>query len=587
MKSNRGDRTGRTVRSEHTLRTDRSERIAGRSRSGRGLADRFSNAQRTTTTSYIPLDASATATSAPGTDRQVKAGVASSSTQPQRARDTKALAASAGDSSRETTRSPVRTSADKSGGRKPDSRPGAKGPGKEGAKGVGKGTGKGVGKGSVKVSANIRAVRPLQVASLLEDIFQWRHPADQCVSYYFRQHRHLGGRDRAEIAQAVFDVLRHLRRYRRDAQSGPGPLNLCLAWRGLSATLADASETLGADAPMQEWVKRCQQIDEESLPFEVRYSLPDWFAQRILAMPDPQGLAHALLQSASIDLRVNSFKIDRDGALAQVRAMLEQSSRHGFAAQPTPFSDVGIRLKGHPPLQRWALFEQGVLEVQDEGSQLLAKLVDPKRQEMVIDFCAGAGGKTLALGAMMRSTGRLYAFDVSAARLARAKPRFARSGLSNIHPVVIRPEGDDRIRRLAGKAHRVLVDAPCTGLGTLRRNPDLKWRQSADELDRLQIEQAQILEQASLCVRPGGRLVYATCSLLAEENEAQVERFLLNHPEFTLVDARSLLPLELTEGEHSAVDRRGMVRLRPDWHGTDGFFAAVMQRAATGSGENA
>ncbi|WP_227870838.1 RsmB/NOP family class I SAM-dependent RNA methyltransferase [Orrella marina] len=424
----------------------------------------------------------------------------------------------------------------------------------------------------------MRIGRPQQVASLLEDIFQWRHPADQCVSYYFRQHRHLGGRDRAEIAQAVFDVLRHLRRYRRDAQSGPGPLNLCLAWRGLSATLPDASQTLGADAPMQEWVKRCEQIDEQSLPFEVRFSLPDWLAQRIQAMPEPDSLARSFLRSAAIDLRVNTVKADRDSALTQVREMLTQSSRHGFDAKATPYSDVGIRLKGHPPIQRWALFEQGVLEVQDEGSQLLAKLVDPKRQEMVIDFCAGAGGKTLALGAMMRSTGRLYAFDVSAPRLARAKPRFARSGLSNIHPVVIRPEGDDRVRRLAGKAHRVLIDAPCTGLGTLRRNPDLKWRQSADELDRLQIEQALILEQASICVRPGGRLVYATCSVLAEENEAQVVRFLESHPEFTLIDARALLAAELTEGGHSAVDDQGMVRFRPDWHGTDGFFAAVMQR---------
>lgn len=431
---------------------------------------------------------------------------------------------------------------------------------------------------SAKSAVNLRIGRPQQVASLLEDIFQWRHPADQCVSYYFRQHRHLGGRDRAEIAQAVFDVLRHLRRYRRDAQSGPGPLNLCLAWRGLSATLPDGSQTLGADAPMQEWVRHCEQIDEESLSFEVRFSLPDWLAQRIQAMPEPESLARSLLRSAAIDLRVNTFKADRDSALTQVREMLAQSSRHGFDAKATPYSDVGIRLKGHPPLQRWALFEQGVLEVQDEGSQLLAKLVDPKRQEMVIDFCAGAGGKTLALGAMMRSTGRLYAFDVSAPRLARAKPRFARSGLSNIHPVVIRPQGDDRVRRLAGKAHRVLIDAPCTGLGTLRRNPDLKWRQSADELDRLQVEQAQILEQASICVRPGGRLVYATCSMLAEENEAQVMRFLENHPEFSLIDARTLLPEELTKGEHTAVDDQGMVRFRPDWHGTDGFFAAVMQR---------
>ncbi|MCD8564428.1 MAG: RsmB/NOP family class I SAM-dependent RNA methyltransferase [Burkholderiaceae bacterium] len=195
---------------------------------------------------------------------------------------------------------------------------------------------------------------------------------------------------------------------------------------------------------------------------------------------------------------------------------------------------------------------------------------------MVIDFCAGAGGKTLALGAMMRSTGRLYAFDVSAARLARAKPRFARSGLSNIHPVVIRHERDDRVARLTGKAHRVLVDAPCTGLGTLRRNPDLKWRQDPEQLARLCLEQASILIQAAKCVRPGGRLVYATCSFLREENEAQIEQFLEKHPEFTLINATECLPVCPT----NAVDESGMLRLRPDWHGTDGFFAAVLQKQA-------
>lgn len=424
----------------------------------------------------------------------------------------------------------------------------------------------------------VRSSRPEQVADLLTAVFEWRYPADQCVSHYFREHRHLGGRDRAEIAQAVFDVLRHLRRYRRDAQSGPGPTNLCLAWRGLYATLPDAMEVLPADLPMRQWVDHCQHIDLESLPFAVRYSLPDWLADQFQRMPDPAGLAQSLLTGAPIDLRVNLIKGSREEVLLKIRQMLEKSATYWYGAEPTPFSPVGIRLKGHPPIQRWELFENGVVEVQDEGSQLLALLVDPRRQEMVIDFCAGAGGKTLALGAMMKSTGRLYAFDISAARLARAKPRFARSGLSNIHPVVIRPQGDDRVRRLAGKAHRVLVDAPCTGLGTLRRNPDLKWRQTSEELDRLVQQQAQILDQASTCLRPGGRLVYATCSLLAEENEAQVEAFLVRHPEFTLLEAGQFLPAALRDGDLQAVDARGMLRLRPDRHATDGFFAAVMQR---------
>jgi len=224
-------------------------------------------------------------------------------------------------------------------------------------------------------------------------------------------------------------------------------------------------------------------------------------------------------------------------------------------------------------MNKWHQFEHGLIEVQDEGSQLLALLVGPKRGEMVIDFCAGAGGKTLLLGALMRSTGRLYAFDVSASRLAKAKPRFARSGLSNIVPVVIDHENDSRVRRLAGKAHRVLVDAPCSGMGTLRRNPDLKWRQSAQSLQELSTLQTRILASAARCVAPGGRLVYATCSILNEENEGQVESFLATHPAFELVDAAPIMMAR------AGLSMQGpFLKLRPDVHGTDGFFAAIFER---------
>jgi 16S rRNA (cytosine967-C5)-methyltransferase len=185
-----------------------------------------------------------------------------------------------------------------------------------------------------------------------------------------------------------------------------------------------------------------------------------------------------------------------------------------------------VRLEGKPALQKHPLFLDGSFEVQDEGSQLLGFLLQPKRGEMVVDFCAGAGGKTLLLGALMRNTGRLYAFDVSDKRLGKLKPRVARSGLSNIHPVVIASENDPRVKRLAGKIDRVLVDAPCSGLGTLRRNPDLKWRQSPEALAELTVKQAAILASAARLVKPGGRLVYATCSLLPEENEAIVAAFL-------------------------------------------------------------
>jgi 16S rRNA (cytosine967-C5)-methyltransferase len=203
---------------------------------------------------------------------------------------------------------------------------------------------------------------------------------------------------------------------------------------------------------------------------------------------------------------------------------------------------------------------------------------------MVVDFCAGAGGKTLAIGATMRSTGRLYAFDVSAHRLDALKPRLARSGLSNVHPAAIAHERDERIKRLAGKIDRVLVDAPCSGLGTLRRNPDLKWRQSVKSVQELVVKQTSILDSAARLLKPGGRLVYATCSILPQENEAIAEAFSATHPDFNLLDAGQLLEqLKVADARSlcsGGASGTGYLRLWPHLHQTDGFFAAVWVKKA-------
>jgi 16S rRNA (cytosine967-C5)-methyltransferase len=224
------------------------------------------------------------------------------------------------------------------------------------------------------------------------------------------------------------------------------------------------------------------------------------------------------------------------------------------------------------------VFTGGSVEVQDEGSQLLALITDPKRGEMVVDFCAGAGGKTLALGAAMRNTGRLYAFDISGHRLEALKPRLARSGLSNVHPAQIAHERDDRIKRLAGKIDRVLVDAPCSGLGTLRRNPDLKWRQSPKALEELQAKQTAILDSAARLLKPGGRLVYATCSLLQQENERVADAFSASHQaDFEPIAAMAALEAARVD-DPAALVAGPYLRLWPHQHHTDGFFAAVWQR---------
>ncbi|MGO3741990.1 RsmB/NOP family class I SAM-dependent RNA methyltransferase [Kerstersia sp.] len=404
---------------------------------------------------------------------------------------------------------------------------------------------------------------------MFDQIFTWEYPADAVLSHWLRAHPQVGARDRAQLAEAVYDVLRHLRRYRHYAESGTGAAHRRLAILGLLATQGREMLEPVLNADEQAWLARLDEIDAEALPLAVRHSYPDWLSEQLAVLPDGESLMAALNLPAGLDLRVNPMKADRDEMLAALRKSMPQHD-----PQPTPYSPWGIRVQGRPSLQRTPQFEHGLLEVQDEGSQLLALLVGPKRGEMIIDFCAGAGGKTLLLGALMRSTGRLYAFDVSAARLARAKPRLARSGLSNVATIALEHENDVRVKRLSGKAQRVLVDAPCSGMGTLRRNPDMKWRQSPQSVRELCDVQARVLESAARCVAPGGRLVYATCSLLPQENEEQVQAFLKKHPEFQLLDAGAILASRAP----GLAMQDSYLRLRPDQHGTDGFFAAALER---------
>ncbi len=417
------------------------------------------------------------------------------------------------------------------------------------------------------------ATRLDQVCDALDDILRWEGPADSVLSRWFRGRRQLGARDRSEVAEAVYDVVRNLRRYRHFAQSGVGDMKRRLAILGLVHTLGEENVRSALTDDEAHWVQHLQTIDVERLPQSVRYSLPDWLHHELAALEDSEALMAAMLEPAFLDIRINPLKTDRDSLLQELREDTRAHGREGRLPEPTPWSPWGIRIFARPDLSRWPRFLDGSLEVQDEGSQLLALLVAPRRGEMVIDFSAGAGGKTLLLGALMRSTGRLYAFDVSATRLDRLTPRLARSGLSNVEPVIIANENDARVKRLRAKARRVLVDAPCSGTGTLRRNPDIKWRQNPASVAELCALQARILASAARCVQPGGRLVYATCSVLERENEAQVEAFLSEHPDFVLQPVSGILsgrtPLEMP-GPY--------LKLRPDQHGTDGFFAAVFDR---------
>jgi 16S rRNA (cytosine967-C5)-methyltransferase len=412
----------------------------------------------------------------------------------------------------------------------------------------------------------------LDLASdLLRSVLAFDAAADGLVSMFFRKHRGLGPRERHALTETAYAVLRQRLLLQHLAQNGRGPLERRLAilgWQGNEAFLRGA-----LDPQEQAWLAEVQLIDRATLPEKLRHNLPDWLAAplREALGDDFWPLVESLAGPAALDLRVNLLKAKRE----EVQRLLAEA---GIEAQPTPYSPWGLRIQGKPALGKLDLYVQGSVEVQDEGSQLLALLTDARRGEMVVDFCAGAGGKTLALGAMMRNTGRLYAFDISGHRLDAIKPRLARSGLSNVHPAQIAHERDDRIKRLAGKIDRVLVDAPCSGLGTLRRNPDLKWRQSPKAVDDFAARQTAILAGAARLLKPGGRLVYATCSLLEAENERVAEAFTAAHgADFEPLPAQPVLEAARVEAAATLVTGR-YLRLWPHRHGTDGYFAALWQR---------
>lgn len=402
----------------------------------------------------------------------------------------------------------------------------------------------------------------------LREVLRFTGPADVVLSRYFREHPRLGGRERGMIAEAVYALLRRRSLYSHLAESGAGSQMRRLVLLGLSEA-AGVDALAGLADTERAWLNDIMTIDRSSLPAQLRASMPDWIMDKLVSQlgeDEAMQLADALNESAPLDLRVNVLKSDRDAVQAELTTA-------GITSELTPYSPLGLRIRKKPALQNMPIFKEGWVEVQDEGSQLLAQILGAKRGEMVADFCAGAGGKTLALGAWMRNTGRLYAFDVSEKRLAKLKPRLARSGLSNVHPVLIAHENDAKIKRLAGKLDRVLVDAPCSGLGTLRRNPDMKWRQREQDIAELNDKQRSILASAARLIKAGGRLVYATCSLLEQENEAIVREFLTTHPDFILqpmseVMTEQKLPLQMGD----------FLQMLPHRQHTDGFFAAVLER---------
>lgn len=406
-------------------------------------------------------------------------------------------------------------------------------------------------------------------AELIGTVVSGAAPADRAIDAAFRARRQMGAQDRRLVAETVYAWLRRRRTVERAVGPGGNDLDRAAASATLELGLgARALSSAGYTGDAAALVTRLRQPVPPELSFAEKADLPDWLGERLLAAFGPDealALARALNQPAPVDLRVNTLRTNRDQLVTSLGA-------EGIETQPTPHSPWGLRRSARAPLSATKAFREGEFEVQDEGSQLVSALVEPVPGERVCDFCAGAGGKTLHLGALMENRGTVYAFDTAARRLANLTLRARRAGLSNVRASVIRDENDARVKRLRGSLDRVLVDAPCSGTGTLRRNPDIKWR--ALDLPALTARQNAILEAAARLVRPGGRLVYVTCSLLHEENEDIISGFLGRAAEFRVVPVNDVLrrlnvPLQMP-GEP--------LRLYPHRHHTDGFFAAILVR---------
>lgn len=400
-----------------------------------------------------------------------------------------------------------------------------------------------------------------------------RAPADGIIGHYFKQRRYIGSKDRGAIAERVYFILRNgaaLEWHLEKAKQKASPRLIVLASLTLRDQLnLDQVEELYSGGPqspspltreesmlVEAWSGKT--LLDPAMPKSVKYNYPDWMTPLLEETfgEDFDRAMAALGEEAPVDLRVNTLK-------ATPRQVMAALTNEGFEPREIAGVPSGLRLSKRGALFASSAFRQGWFEVQDEGSQRVSELVDAKPGERVIDFCAGAGGKTLSIAAKMQNRGRILAWDVNKERLGQMPKRLARAGVNNVQQHLIANEQDQFIKRHKQTADWVLADVPCSGSGTWRRSPDLKWRTGQKDLDEVKAMQKNILQSAARLVKPGGRLVYATCSLFAEENEAQVEQFLSNETQF-----------EMEPG----ADEKKYLRLFPHRDGTDGFFAAVLRR---------
>ncbi|MBF0627456.1 MAG: RsmB/NOP family class I SAM-dependent RNA methyltransferase [Magnetococcales bacterium] len=386
-------------------------------------------------------------------------------------------------------------------------------------------------------------------AALLEEIFDHSTPADGALRRLF-QRRNSGSVERARIGDLVFAVLRHRRFLERQAERLATPETARLVTLVSLAAAGMGERSLFPELP----------------------ALPEWLWQALVAqygVSTAHALDQALTRPAPTDLRVNRQKIER-------AALQKQLAARDIVTTPLPNTPDGLRLHGNPPVTTLDLFHQGLFEIQDEGSQWIAPLLAPRPGETIVDLCAGGGGKTLHLATLLGRRGQIIATDTDAKRLGQLNQRLRRVPGHRVRVLPpLRHEGDPALKPYVGKVDAVLVDAPCSGTGTLRRRPDLMWHLAPEQIPLFHERQCGLLAAAARLLRPGGRLVYATCSLLARENQAVIETFLNENPNFRLLSA---MPTLAARGFGEIYSMDPYLTLLPHIAGCDGFFAALLQR---------
>ena len=427
--------------------------------------------------------------------------------------------------------------------------------------------------------------RLLAAIEVLDEVLRRHRPASQALSDWGRAHRFAGARDRAAIGNIVFDALRG-RSSLASLMGDDTPRALALGvmahrWSVPPGDVAAmcAGERNPAPLSEAELAGLSAGLAEDAPPW-VRGDYPEWLDAELHEVfnMDAPSQAAALADRAPVDLRVNTLKADRGKV---VKALAK------FGAHETPLSPIGIRVPARardakaPNLEAEAAHGKGWFEVQDEGSQIAALLTGTRAGQQVADVCAGAGGKSLALAAAMRNTGQLYAYDSDKVRLRPIFERLKRAGARNVQ---VLPAGEtEALETLRARMDVVLVDAPCSGSGAWRRRPDAKWRLSPEALAKRHGEQRATLDTAAALVRPGGYLVYVTCSVLPSENSAQVARFLRDHADFTPAPVESAWAAHLSApfpGSAAPDDETGALLLTPASHRTDGFFVAILARVS-------